>query len=78
MYCMRHGVLKAQERLGHRSILNTMKYIHLAEVYFKDAQVTYDCRSATTHEEISELIAKGYDYVTEHDGIKYFRKAELV
>ncbi len=55
-----------------------MKYIHLAEVCFKDAQVTYDCRSATTHEEISELIAKGYDYVTEHDGIKYFRKAELV
>ena len=55
-----------------------MMYVHLAEVYFKDAKVTYDCRSAESLEEAKELISKGYDYVTEMDGVKLFRKPERV
>ena len=76
--CLRHGLLKTQIRLGHRSIRNTMMYVHLAEVYFKDAKITYDCRSAESVEEAKDLISKGYDYVTEMDGVKLFRKPERV
>jgi integrase len=78
IYCLRHGLLKTQQRLGHRSILNTMKYIHLAEVYFKEAKITYECRSAETLEEAKTLISKGFEYVTDIDGVKLFRKPETV
>jgi integrase len=78
IFCLRLGLLKTQQRLGHRSILNTMKYIHLAEVYFKEAKITYECRSAETLEEAKTLIAKGFEYVTDIDGVKLFRKPETV
>ena len=52
--------------------------VHLAEVYFKDAKITYDCRSAECLEEAKDLISKGYEYVTEMDGTKLFRKPDSV
>jgi len=51
VYYLRHGRLEAQVRLGHRNIMNMMKYI---------------------------LISKGYDYVTELDGVRLFRKPDHV
>ena len=75
---MKHGILQAQARLGHKSIMNTMKYIRLGEIYFKDAQTTFDCREASNVEQAKELIAKGYDYVTEIDGVKLFRKPDAI
>jgi hypothetical protein len=55
-----------------------MKYVHMAEAYFKDVPFTYEARSATNDTEFKELIAKGFDHVTEQDGVHYFRKAELM
>ena len=40
-------------------MLNTIKYIHLAEIYYKDAEINYGCREASTLEQAKELIAKG-------------------
>jgi integrase len=78
IFCMLHGFGPTQERLGHRSPINTEKYVHLAQIYFKDAQVTYDCREAVTVDQAKDLIAKGYEYVTEIDRMKLFRKKELI
>ena len=50
----------------------------MAEAYFKDVLITYEARSATTDAEFKELIAKGSDHLMEHDGIHYFRKAEIM
>ncbi len=78
VYCFKNGLLKTQIRLGHRSILNTMKYVHMAEAYFKDIPIKYDARSANTDAEFKELISKGFEHVMEQDGVHYFRKAELM
>ena len=56
----------------------TMKYIHLGEAYFKDAQTHFDCREASTVEQAKELIAKGYEYVTEMNGVRLFRKPDHI
>jgi hypothetical protein len=37
-----------------------------------------ECRSAETVEEAKTLISKGFEYVTEMDGVKLFRKPETV
>ena len=76
VYYMKHGLLETKARLGHKSLTNTMKYVHLGEAYFKNASTSFDCREAKTVEQAKELITKGYDYVTEMDGVKLFRKPD--
>jgi len=56
--------------MGHRNIKNTLLYVHL--VGFKEDE--WICKVAKTIEEASNLIESGFDYVTEMDGIKIFRK----
>lgn len=63
-------ILHVKQLLGHKSILNTMKYTQL--VNFQDDQFT--CRTAKTVKEAKELIEAGFDYVTDMDGMKLFRK----
>jgi hypothetical protein len=55
-----------------------MKYVHMAEAYFKDIPVIYEPRSMSTHPEYMELIAKGFEHVMTDNGVHYFRKAELM
>ena len=57
-------------KLGHKDINNTLIYTHL--VNFSEDE--YDTATATTVEEVCELINVGYEYVTEIEGIKIFRK----
>ncbi|MGD0804289.1 MAG: hypothetical protein ABSA11_09475 [Candidatus Bathyarchaeia archaeon] len=40
------------------------------------AQTHFDCREASTVDQAKELIAKGYEYVTEVDGVRLFRKPD--
>ena len=64
-----------QAVLRHRSIMNTMKYIHLAEVLFKDDQ-KYISRVAKNAKDVCLLVDAGFEYVTGEydDGGKIFRK----
>jgi hypothetical protein len=55
-----------------------MKYVHLGEAYFKNASALFDCREAKNVEQAKELITKGYEYVTEMDGVKLFRKPDFL
>jgi len=47
-----------------------MKYTQL--IQFKDSE--YEVTSATTIEEAKTVLAAGFEYVTEKDGIMLFRK----
>ena len=60
--------------LGHKNILNTMRYIQLSKVLFKNEDEEYICKVASTIEEVKALIEVGFEYVCEFDGDKAFRK----
>ena len=64
-----------QEVLRHKSIKNTMRYIHLAKVRFKD-DGQYVSRVATNARDACILVDAGFEYVTGEydDGGKIFRK----
>jgi len=61
---------RVKQLLGHRSIQSTMIYTHL--VNFEGDEFT--CRTAKTLEEAKQLIEAGFDYVTDMDGCKLFRR----
>jgi integrase len=68
-----HGnVPFVMKKLRHKSVVNTMKYIHM--VHFKDDD--FDVEVATTVEEAKEVIGAGFEYVTGEydDGGKLFRR----
>jgi len=64
------NILYVQERLGHRSITSTLIYTHL--VNFEGDE--YNTGVAKTLKEDEELLKAGFEYVTERDGVKIYRK----
>ena len=56
--------------LGHRSINNTLIYTHLID--FRDDE--YVSKVGTTSRETCQLIEAGFEYVTELNEAKFFRK----
>ena len=63
-------ILHVKQLLGHRSINSTMIYTHL--ISFEGDEFT--CRTAKTIEEAKRLIEAGFDYVTDMNDNKLFRK----
>jgi len=63
-------ILHVQRLLGHRSIQNTEIYTHLIEFESED----YHSATAKTVEEAKKLIESGFEYVTDMEGLKLFRK----
>jgi integrase len=63
-------ILHVMQLLGHRSITNTLVYTHLID--FKNDE--YTSRVAKTIEEARQLLEQGFDYITEMENIKIFRK----
>jgi integrase len=64
-------LLLTKEMLGHRNINNTLIYTHL--VSFNDTEEFYSA-TASNVEEAQKLIEQGFEYVTEFEGVKLFRK----
>ena len=64
------NILYVMELLGHRDIKTTMFYTHLVD--FHDDQ--YHVAIARTLEEDKNLLAEGWEFVTERDTIKIYRK----
>jgi hypothetical protein len=56
--------------LGHRSTKNTLVYTHL--VNFQSDE--YVCKVAKTVSDATSLVENGFDYVTDIEGMKLFRK----
>jgi len=63
-------ILHVKQLLGHRSIQSTMIYTHLINFEGDD----FTCRTAKTIDEAKGLIEAGFDYVTDMNGCKLFRK----
>ena len=64
------NILLVQKLLGHKRIESTLKYTQL--VHFKDDE--FDVATATNVDEAKELLAEGFDYITEKNNIMLFRR----
>jgi integrase len=63
-------ILHVKQMLGHKSIQKTLIYTHL--ISFEEDEFT--CRVARNLKEAENLIEAGFEYVTDMDGVKLFRK----
>jgi len=63
-------ILHVKERLGHRSINSTLIYTHL--VNFESDE--FHTATSKSLEEDEELLKVGFEYVTEREDVKIFRK----
>ncbi|MCK4433990.1 site-specific integrase, partial [Candidatus Bathyarchaeota archaeon] len=68
-------ILHVKELLRHRRIENTMIYINLEKLLFKSEKGEgFHVRVAKNIGEACELVKVGFEYVTEYQGGKIFRK----
>ncbi len=74
LYHETKDILHVMAFLGHRKIDNTMKYVQLEQALFQDLNDEFVCKVAKNIEEASILIEAGFEYVTEIDGCKLFKK----
>ena len=70
LYHRTKDILLVKEKLGHKRLETTLIYTHLID--FQDEEFTV--RAAKSVKEACELIESGFEYVTEMDGAKLFRK----
>jgi len=69
-YHKTRDILYTQKMLGHRSLKSTLRYVQL--INFEDED--YTSAVARTVQEVRKLVEAGFEYVTEMDGAKVFRK----
>jgi len=60
--------------LWHKSVQNTELYIHIEEALFNEQNSEYHVKFAETVKEACELLEVGFEYVTEMESKKLFRK----
>jgi integrase/uncharacterized protein YlaI len=70
LYHKTKSILHVKERLGHKSIQNTMIYTHLV-TFEADEYIT---KRTNDINEAEELLKAGFDYVMDMEGYKLFRK----
>jgi integrase len=63
-------ILHVMQLLGHKNIRNTLVYTHLVDFGSDE----YVCKIAKTVDDAKVLIESGFEYVTDIDGMKLFRK----
>jgi integrase len=64
-------LLYIKQLLGHKDLRTTLRYTQLLENLGNDE---YHCKTAKTINEATQLIESGFQYVTEIDGTKLFKK----
>jgi integrase len=69
-YHRTRDILHVMHVLGHKNIRNTLVYTHL--ISFEDDE--WICKTAATVEEAKLLIEQGFEYVTDCDQLKLFKK----
>ena len=67
-------LLYVMQFLGHRRIENTLLYVQLVNSIFQDFDDEYTCKVADNIDQAKQLVEAGFDYVTDIDGHKLFRK----
>jgi len=69
-YHKTRNILYVKQLLGHRRLENTEIYTHL--IQFENEE--YHAAIAKTIEEAKQLVESGFEYVTDIEGVKLFRK----
>jgi len=64
-------LLHVKALLGHKDLRTTLRYTQLMETLESDE---YHCKTASNVKEATQLIENGFQYVTEMDGLKLFKK----
>jgi len=67
-------IIHVKQVLGHKSIKNTMVYINLEAALFQVQNDEFTVKVAKTLDDACSLVEAGFDYVTDMDGGKIFRK----
>jgi len=67
-------ILHVKKILGHKSIQSTMIYINLEAALFDERSDEFHVKVAETMDEACKLIEAGFDFVTDMDNAKIFRK----
>ncbi len=68
-------IIHVQSMLGHKRINNTQIYINLEQAIFSEGDNSeYTTRIAKTVKAARVLLEAGFEYVTDMDGFKLFRK----
>ena len=74
-YHQTKDIIHVKKVLGHRNIQNTMTYIDMEQALFNSHDNDqFTVRVAETVEEACELVEAGFEYVTDVDEKKLFRK----
>jgi integrase len=76
LYHQTKDMYYVMQRLGHKNIKNTMLYIQLEEALFQGEQ-DFTSKVAKTEKEVCDLIEAGFEYVTDFEGAKIFKKRKL-
>jgi integrase len=71
LYESTKDILFVQRQLGHRSLSNTVRYTRMVNF---DTEGSYVAKVARTVEDATALIEAGFEYITDIDGSKMFRK----
>jgi site-specific recombinase XerC len=67
------NIIHVQRLLGHKSILNTQIYVNLEQAIF-EVNDDYEVKIAETLDQACKLLEVGFEFVTDMDGKKVFRK----
>lgn len=70
VYQRTKDILFVKEQMGHKRIENTLIYTHL--IRFSDED--YVSAAARTVDEAGKLVEAGFEYITEIEDAKIFRK----
>jgi integrase len=70
LYQKTKDILYVKEQMGHKRIENTLIYTHL--IRFSDEE--YVTAVSKTVDEARKLVEAGFEYVTEVEGVRLFRK----
>jgi len=76
LYHKTKDIYHVMQALGHKNIKNTLLYIQLEEALFQGEQ-DYISKVAKTQKQICTLIEAGFEYVTDFEGAKIFRKPKM-
>ena len=74
LYHQTKDIVYVMNFLGHKKIDNTLLYIQLAEVIFKETTDEFTVRVAEKPEDSKELLEVGFEYICEKDSLMFFRK----
>ena len=73
-YHRTHDILHVKALLGHKAIQSTMLYVHLEALVFDEITDDFHVAVARSFEEDKELVEAGFEYVTDRDDLKIYRK----